>query len=454
MVERTESGEQRRVRFPNGADFAHEEEGTSCSCDEDEDEEECHDKNRPFLSKGCGLIPKFCLLNPIPGMKVSGQRLRPDSVRRVRGAGAEEEGLFCVWNPPGSGQRLSQNSVRKVGGAQVKKMEHGSLVKAEEEYSWEAIYKHKLLNGNTPAQEEDISKLAESNHHTYLSDSLTTDQSSPQYYSNTSAVTPYRNEPSQSPFHEGKGFLGIPRSPRRDNKGSRTDDYDSFEKDSENCWVMTPHYTGQSRSGSSSPAVERTLRVDTVHRPETSISKLSLQGTSLDDKDLIRSADNDSAIGVQTPGFGESLVLESHDEDALQSKITEIRLTVSPENSVCGAKEENSGLKPSDKDYIGILLKENNQVKNDADSMSSLLPPPLPNTPSESWLKRALPSVSSMKPSAKSFLDIHVQARKQVRISSLTVPKKDFHIKHPKVQRGQIRFADMLAEPLSPQAEI
>ncbi|ONK66183.1 uncharacterized protein A4U43_C06F4980 [Asparagus officinalis] len=91
MVERTESGEQRRVRFPNGADFAHEEEGTSCSCDEDEDEEECHDKNRPFLSKGCGLIPKFCLLNPIPGMKVSGQRLRPDSVRRVRGAGAEEE---------------------------------------------------------------------------------------------------------------------------------------------------------------------------------------------------------------------------------------------------------------------------------------------------------------------------------------------------------------------------
>jgi hypothetical protein len=40
-----------------------------------------------------------------------------------------------------------------------------------------------------------------------------------------------------------------------------------------------------------------------------------------------------------------------------------------------------------------------------------LLQPPLPKSPSESWLSRALPSVST-RPPATSFLGLHVQSRK------------------------------------------
>lgn len=430
VEERVENGEQRRVRFPNGANFTQEREGASCSYgDDDEEEEEVEYYGSGHLSaKGCGFLTKFCLkssfclLNPVPGMKVSGHRLPPTSVRRIRGP-------------------------------QVKATQNGSLGQAEEEYSWEAVYKHKLMHGNSPSPGEDGGKLtSESNHLTYCSDSLTADGSYSQRRSTISGISPYRNEPSQSPFHEGKVFLGVPRGER---KSPKKDGFDS-EKDSENCWVITPHRSSQGGSGSLSPAVERTLHVDTVHMPETPMSKSSSLGTSSDNKGIARSADEVSEVGVQSQWMDES-VLETCDEDALQSKATEVNEIgpkICPESSACGEMQENNGFKPSDMDDSPLPIKENNQVKNNADPMLLLLPPSLPNSPSESWLSRTLPSVSLKNPSAQSFLGMNLQARKQMSSSSSTVPKKELTIKPPKAQCGQTRFADMLAKPLSPQSEI
>ncbi|GAB4859678.1 hypothetical protein Ancab_011157, partial [Ancistrocladus abbreviatus] len=43
-----------------------------------------------------------------------------------------------------------------------------------------------------------------------------------------------------------------------------------------------------------------------------------------------------------------------------------------------------------------------------------LLPPPLPKSPSESWLSRTLPSISSRNPSSKS----HVSALRQGKLAA------------------------------------
>lgn len=43
---------------------------------------------------------------------------------------------------------------------------------------------------------------------------------------------------------------------------------------------------------------------------------------------------------------------------------------------------------------------------------AAMLPLPLPKSPSESWLSRALPTVSSRPPPATAFLGLHVQSRK------------------------------------------
>ncbi|KAG8068043.1 hypothetical protein GUJ93_ZPchr0005g14999 [Zizania palustris] len=62
--------------------------------------------------------------------------------------------------------------------------------------------------------------------------------------------------------------------------------------------------------------------------------------------------------------------------------------------------------------YGWPLLLEDKTTAARRDVVVPLLPPlPLPS-PSESWLSRALPSVSS-KPPATSFLGLHVQQRKQ-----------------------------------------
>lgn len=313
------------------------------------------------------------------------------------------------------------------------------------QYSWEAVYKHKLTHGNAPSQRDDVSKLtSESNHLVYWSDSLTADGSSPQHQSNVGGISPYRNEPSQSPFLEGKGFLGVPR---RETKDSRTDSSDSFEKDSESYWVVTPHHSSKCESGSMSPSVERILHMDNLNMPETPLSKSSSPDNSSNNKEILRSAGEHYEVGVQNRRMNENLGIETCNQDTLQSKCIEV-VDIGPiacaETSAYRATNENNGFKPNNGDDNPMCLNQETKVKHDAGPTLSLLPPPLPNSPSESWLSRTLPSGSSRNSLVQSFLGVHVQPRKQASNSSLSAPKKEIPVKPLKVLRGQTRFADVM----------
>uniref|UniRef100_A0A0D9WIM0 Uncharacterized protein n=2 Tax=Leersia perrieri TaxID=77586 RepID=A0A0D9WIM0_9ORYZ len=64
-----------------------------------------------------------------------------------------------------------------------------------------------------------------------------------------------------------------------------------------------------------------------------------------------------------------------------------------------------------------LLLEDNTAASRDVIEAAPLLPPlPSPKSPSESWLSRALPSMSS-NPPATSFLGLHVQLKKQAASS-------------------------------------
>jgi hypothetical protein len=70
-----------------------------------------------------------------------------------------------------------------------------------------------------------------------------------------------------------------------------------------------------------------------------------------------------------------------------------------------------------------------------------LLPLPLPKSPTESWLSRALPSVST-RPPATSFLGLHVQPKKRAplpRCSSIDTSRDVHHDR-----QRQIRVHDLL----------
>ncbi|RCV16962.1 hypothetical protein SETIT_3G180800v2 [Setaria italica] len=72
-------------------------------------------------------------------------------------------------------------------------------------------------------------------------------------------------------------------------------------------------------------------------------------------------------------------------------------------------------------DYGFPLLLEDAEAvagREMALSPTPLLPLPLPASPTESWLSRALPSVSARPPAATSFLGLHVQPKKHAPLPS------------------------------------
>ncbi|KAM0938591.1 hypothetical protein DsansV1_C23g0179841 [Dioscorea sansibarensis] len=430
-AENEENGELRRPlpvpyhgRANYGLQYAHEQQGGSLGVEED-DNDDAEEDYGGDLSKACGLLPKFCikssffLMNPVPGMKVRG-RLPPPRSHRVNG---------------------QQN--RNLDNA-------ASLGQAGDEFSWEAVYKHKLGHGNRFKLENESKLTSESNQLTNWSDSP--DGSSPYRRSGGDGISPYRNEAPSSPFHEGKGFLGVPRRERKSSKGNSVE---SSEKDGDHYWEMTPHDSSTKGSGSMSPAIEKTLYVDSVYVPETSHSKSSSVGTTADMRGVFPSDDKGSEVRTGSRRLDEIMPLESFRSDELQDKIAE---AVEMEFPICIENLDDLDFSRTKEikgsENVGVpLALEAAVAKNNGNPLQSLLPPPLPKSPSESWLLRTLPSVSSKNPPPQSLLGIQVQPRKQPLRGSSTDVWPETKVKSVK-QHRQIRFAEVLTKPVSPQREI
>lgn len=318
--------------------------------------------------------------------------------------------------------------------------------------SWEAVYKHKLGQRYQPQVEDGRSKsTSESKQLTYWSDSPTADESSPCHRSTGGGISPYRNEAPPLPF-EGKGFLGVPK---RGSKDSKTDGSDLCERDGENYWEMTPPQTSQQGSGSRSPALEKTLYVDSVNMLETPDSNSSSLYIATDTGAMLNSMEKDPEVGRERQRMEENFAVEeAHEENAPQTEVSEVvepRLPFCSERSDHGEMDGNNNIKhnaggdgplPSLKNDVNddgpLPLEEGALHKADASSLQSLLPPPLPKSPSESWLFRTLPSVSSKNP-PQSFLGLQFQPRKQAFQASSTEQKRDTNAK-PSVSHHRRRW--------------
>ncbi|KAJ6401212.1 hypothetical protein OIU84_016595 [Salix udensis] len=77
-----------------------------------------------------------------------------------------------------------------------------------------------------------------------------------------------------------------------------------------------------------------------------------------------------------------------------------------------------------------------------------LLPPPLPKSPSESWLKRTLPILSSRNSSSRSPLGMHLHSRVQASKTLSIDPKWETIVRTTKVQHGHLRFSEELLTPI------
>lgn len=401
LAERVVNGEHRLRRVPLPyqhrpsfiARYPHEEIDSS----DGDDDGNNYERSGYFTSKACGLLPRLCmksslcLLNPMPGMKVGGRQ------RRL---------------PPSTNRKIS--SVLH---------NNGPLSEAENEL-WEAVYKHKLRLG-IPHQEESGSKsTTKSNQHGQWSNSLTLDGTS-------------------SCCHSGGSQEAFVEILKRDTMNGKSDGSEPFDKDGERYWAMSSSHGSQQGSGILSPTMVNSVFGDSGLPVGVSHSKYSStdseKGFSTPNE-TSKSANVVSEVIVDNQRMEENLGLERHNGFVLQpqsSGVHESDLILCSERSapeVAGQQNAAEHLNCSDG---SLLLKVEEQSKINS-KFHSLLFPPLPKTPSESWLSRTLPSVSAKIPSGQSSLGIHLLQRKQGFRSSPISPRKESDVKSLESQNLQV----------------
>lgn len=91
---------------------------------------------------------------------------------------------------------------------------------------------------------------------------------------------------------------------------------------------------------------------------------------------------------------------------------TALLLKATTKSSPDGEKRPGRELDAAAGGYGFPLLLEDKEAVAGREMALSPLPLPLPQSPTESWLSRALPSVST-RPPATSFLGLHVQPKKR-----------------------------------------
>ncbi|KAL6845185.1 hypothetical protein ACP4OV_024680 [Aristida adscensionis] len=394
--------------------------------EEDDDDYDAH-STRGFSSKGCGLLPGLCvktsllLLNPVPAMKRG----------KTRGQGKGRQ-----FPSKGRGQMAPSPLARSSQNKHLGCNSNGQ--------SWEDVYKHKLEQKYLGQGEDGRSKLtSESNQLTFWSDSQTGDGSSPFHHSMGGGMSPYHNYPAMSPSCKPNGQAGVGD---RDEKVSASTGSGSLGRDHDHSSLAGSDHSSFKGSSSMSSGPDRTGHEDSMDHRGDIDSETGHLNLLLDAKTA-----SDVSINDSHPKRTNSAV-KDEDIGPLTEKMSESRestFSVSCGNQEAMRLDDRKHLVHDASQDVTIHLEDNGAVKNKITPLQSLLPLPVPKSPSESWLSRTLPSVTN-KPHVPSFLGIQVQSKKQAPWASLRPKESDKKPSRPR----QIRFADVVERPTSLDSEI
>ncbi|XP_021907638.1 uncharacterized protein LOC110821964 [Carica papaya] len=406
---------------------------------EDEESEEEYEYNDAanISGKACGLLPRlcfknsFCLLNPMPGLK-----------------GRTHSSLSSISDLGKSSKTVHMES-------------HSQSIK---KHAWDSILKKKADNeGRSPRLAVPENKMTcGSNRFMSNSGNQLTRWSSP--HRRSGCISPYHNTATQSPF-SGVSFLGTPNEADYSKWNMMNRHRRGISKSQE----LFPRSTRQS-SSSSSPAVEKTLYVDTINSSTSPLSNSSLSGT----KCWMDSVGEDFETS--------SIIKEMEGSDTVSSPLQDIQpLSIPQEESILDPKvlgsldasisfshnsflrrqedTSESRLHPElDQEFkslecIKLIAGENESIGNDeikADGQGKIitgfelctLPPPLPKTPSESWLWRTLPSVSSRNQPSKSYINARFNPKKQDPAETSNNTKWETIVKTSYMHHDHVRYSE------------
>ncbi|GFP89603.1 hypothetical protein PHJA_001104000 [Phtheirospermum japonicum] len=194
-------------------------------------------------------------------------------------------------------------------------------------------------------------------------------------------ISPYRNESPKSAFREGAGFLGVPNKEVDNFNASKIASSRKMFKALQDVSRNNNNNQINERGVSVGPTpdpVEKTVYVD-------SINKKTVLKPDLDEKKMV--------VKRYLSGNRETRGLEYND----------------------AASDVKLGVKEEKEEKLELLdnKKNNNGGEFDNLPLKSPLPPPLPKSPSESWLWRTLPSIPLGNPFGHSRRNSQVHGNKK-----------------------------------------
>lgn len=228
-------------------------------------------------------------------------------------------------------------------------------------------------------------------------------------------ISPYRNESPKSPFREGVGFLGVPKETEQFNAkiASSRKLFRALQDVSRNQINATP---------AAAYPVEKTVYVDYVKNRDSPTTKKP-SPTKFDEGKRA------------SPKFRpiEKILPRTYSTDALEDVKKNQRLYRGSRNIVpCEAK---------------LAVKEEERIEADNGRemdppAKSPLPPPLPKSPSESWLWRTLPSINPFTNSRGSS-PIHPKKMGQKQNASATNTKWETIVKTSNLRQDHVRYSEV-----------
>ncbi|KAG5231875.1 DUF688 domain-containing protein [Salix suchowensis] len=222
-------------------------------------------------------------------------------------------------------------------------------------------------------------------------------------------------------------------------------------------------------SASAVSVAEKTLYIDSMHtvKPQNSnLSSPEARGLSECSKDGVEILVKNREI--EETDYVNSTILDSKhlsaDEDNLQVSNTLISPKVDKDgkvdledNKLGSFESSHVCTQDSSGEVAGdgkvdlesqLCRKLRNEESSAGCNTQLLLPPPLPKSPSESWLKRTLPILSSRNSSSRSPLGMHLHSRVQASKTLSIDPKWETIVRTTNVQHGHLRFSEELLTPI------
>ncbi|RDX75849.1 hypothetical protein CR513_44225, partial [Mucuna pruriens] len=380
-------------------------------CQEEEKEEESDDETNDYSNisaKGCGLFPRLCvrnslcLLNSVPGTKMENQ--------------------FSLYSAYEVGKPDKSSHIRSHRPAPAIKK------------AWDAINKSKSSSRAASPDKQEVRKkwTSESSRYTYSGELKQLGRLSPFRRSRaaaTAGTSPFPSKPQ--PLFPGARLLGDSKQADNSHSGKL-----KFPSRGNASFQEVLSQGARKSSSFGSLTIEKTLYIDTASTVKLSCpSSRSLGNTTVVGKDrnsIVDSFQDMKHLQALEENL-DSQVLNS--EDAKFSTLSSMLHLMAKEDKAerltddQEIEQESMSLQlvPSSFDKDAKINNKqivvvDNSGKVGAEYVLHPLAPPLPKSPSESWLCRALPLVSSKNSFPHSNQGTHSQAKRQgfSRASSYT----------------------------------